>query len=275
MSRSTFGLTMSPPAPQLRDRMAYARTTYSYHPPVARVVLNDPDRSNAPDDVMAAELRMVAERVSEDGASILVVSGAGSQFCVGRAALGDSCIEDPRQRLAMHRCASTLAGIPIPVIASINGNAMDQGLELALACDLRVAAENARMGITDLAHGVAPWDGGTQRLPRLVGRSLAMEMLLMGRVLDAREALNAGLVHQVVPMEDLESATAKMADSLAGKGPIALRYAKEAVLKGMDVPIEQGMRLEADLSILLQGTADRAEGIASFLEKRSPRFVGR
>ncbi len=254
--------------------MVYARITYSYDPPIARVVLNDPDGSDAPDEKMAGELRSVAERVSEDGASVLVVTGAGRQFCMGRAALGDSPVEDPRQRLELHRCASTLAGIPIPIIASINGDAMDQGLEIALACDLRVASEDARFGITDLARGVLPWDGGTQRLPRLVGRGLAMEMLLLERVLDAGEALGAGLVHQVASRQDLESVTAKLADSLAEKGPIALRYAKEAVLKGMDGPIEQGMRLEADLSILLHGTEDRAEGIASFLEKRNPRFVG-
>lgn len=255
--------------------MAYARISYSYDPPVARVVLNDPDRSNAPDDVMAAELRFVPERVAEDGASVLVVSGAGSRFCVGRADLGNSWVEDPRHRLEMHRCASTLASIPIPIIASINGDAIDQGFEIALACDLRIASEDARLGITDLARGVVPWDGGTQRLPRLMGRGLAMEMLLLGRVLDAREALGAGLVHQVASRKALEDATAKLADSLAEKGPIALRYAKEAVLKGIDAPMEQGMRLEADLSILLHGTEDRAEGIASFLEKRSPRFVGR
>ena len=212
--------------------MPYARITYSYDPPIARVVLNDPDGSDAPDEKMAEELRSVAERVSEDGASVLVVSGAGRQFCVGRAALGDNCADDPRQRLELHRCASTLAGIPIPIIASINGDAMDQGLEIALACDLRVASEDARLGITDLASGVVPWDGGTQRLPRLVGRGLAMEMLLLGRVLDAREALGAGLVHQVAPRGDLESVTAKLAATLASKWPIALRYAKEGGAEG-------------------------------------------
>ena len=275
MSRNGVGLTMSPPTPQLRYPMVYARIAYSYDPPAARVVLNGPDRSNLPDDVLASDLRSVAERTSEDGASVLVVSGAGSSFCVGRASLEDSSVEDPRQRLEMHRCASTLASIPIPVIAAINGDAMDQGLEMALACDLRVAAEDARLGITDLSHGVVPWDGGTQRLPRLVGRGVAMEMLLTGRVLDAREALKVGLVHKVVPGKQLEGAVGKLASTLAGKAPIALRYAKEAVMKGMDGPMEQGMRLEADLSILLQGTEDRAEGIASFLEKRSPRFAGR
>ncbi len=275
MSRSTFRLTISPPSPRLRDSMPYARITYAYDPPVARVVLNGPDRTNAPDDVMASELRVVAERVSEDGAHLLVVTGAGERFCVGRAELGDSLVEDPRHRFEMHRCASTLAGIPIPVIAAINGDAMDQGLEIALACDLRVASEDARLGITDLSRGIVPWDGGTQRLPRLVGRALAMEMLLLGRVLGAREALAVGLVHRVAPRDDIEDATAKLAGALAGKGPIALRYAKEAVLKGMDGSIEQGMRLEADLSILLHTTEDRAEGIASFLQKRSPRFAGR
>ncbi len=267
------------PCPQLRlsfgNIMVCARIVYSFDPPIARVVLGDPDRSNAPDAVMASDLRSAAERVSEDGAAVLVVSGAGREFCVGRAELGESPVEDPRQWLDMHRCAATLAGIPVPVIAAINGDAVDQGLEIALACDLRVAAEDARFGITDLARGVVPWDGGTQRLPRLVGRGLALEMLLAGRVLDAQEALEAGLVHQVAPRGELEAAVERLASTLAGNAPIAQRYAKEAVIKGADGTMEQGLRLEADLNILLQGTADRAEGIASFIEKRSPRFAGR
>ena len=255
--------------------MAFTRIAYSFDPPIARVVLNDAAHSNVPDAVMASELRSAAERVIEDEAAVLVVSGAGSDFCVGRAQLGESPLEDPRQWLEIHRCAGTLAGIAVPVIASINGDALDQGLEMALACDLRVAAEDARLGITDLAKGVVPWDGGTQRLPRLVGRGLALEMLLAGRVLDAQEALEAGLVHQVAPRRDLEAAVERLAATLAGNAPIAQRYAKEAVIKGADGTMEQGLRLEADLNILLQGTEDRAEGIASFIEKRTSRFVGR
>ena len=172
------------------------------------------------------------------------------------------------------RVASTVAALESPVIAAINGPAIGQGLELALACDLRIAAEGARLAMPQVPAGVLPWDGGTQRLPRIVGRGRAMEMLMTGREVDAWEALAMGLVHQVVPQGELAGRVQAVAESIAAAAPVAIRYTKEAVLRGVDMDIEAGLRLEADLNILLQSTADRAEGARSFLERRVPRFRG-
>ena len=176
--------------------------------------------------------------------------------------------------MELHRAASALASVEMPVIAAINGDAIDHGLELALACDLRIAARGVRMGFTDLSRGIIPWDGGTQRLPRLVGRTYALELLLTSRLMDSEEASKVGLVNFVVDPECLVSTTEKLALEIASGAPIAARYAKETVLKGMDMTLEQGLRLEADLNIILQSTSDRGEGLRSFLEKREPEFKG-
>lgn len=171
--------------------------------------------------------------------------------------------------------ASSLAALPIPVIVAVNGDALDHGLELALAGDLRVAATNANFGLTDLSRGVLPWDGGTQRLPRLVGPAWALDMVLTSRVIDATEALAIGLVNRVVEGDQLLAEVHQMADAIVAGGPIAARYAKEAVQKGIDLALPQGLGLEADLNVILQSTADRAEGIESFLQRRDPRYTGR
>ena len=282
MSRDGFGLTISAPASQVRgdhstptcEAAIYTKLAYSFDPPIAKITLVNPGNSNQPDLAMAADLRLVAEQISENGAQVVVVTGAGSVFSVGRPDLSGAQAADVRQWLEMHRCASVIADITIPVIAAINGDALDQGLELALACDFRIASQGARLGITDLARGVVPWDGGTQRLSRLIGGASALEMLLTGRILDAQEALGHGLVNRVARPEELDAQVQLLAATMTTKAPIALRYAKEAVMKGAELPIDQGLRLEADLNILLQSTKDRAEGISSFLEKRGPRFAG-
>jgi enoyl-CoA hydratase/carnithine racemase len=157
---------------------------------------------------------------------------------------------------------------------AINGDALDHGLELALAGDLRIASAGARFGLTGLARGSFPWDGGTQRLPRLVGPAWARDMIFTGRIIDAAEALRLGLVNQVVEAEGLPQAAHELAERILAGGPIAARYAKESIHTGMELSLAQGLRLEADLNILLQSTADRAEGIESFLARRAPRFTG-
>ena len=167
-----------------------------------------------------------------------------------------------------------MAALEAPLIAAVNGPAIGQGLELALACDIRIAGEGARFAMPQVPAGVLPWDGGTQRLPRIVGRGRAMEMLMTGREVDAREALDMGLVHEVVPHAELAARVQALAESIAAAAPIALRYTKEAVLRGVDMGLDAGLRLEADLNILLQSTADRAEGVRAFLERRAPRFRG-
>ncbi len=228
---------------------------------------------------MAQEVRQACQLLrEEEGLRVVVLTGEGTHFCIGSdtpsIAKNLRKSHTPKQLIELYSPASALAALPIPLVAAINGDALDHGLELALACDLRIAAQNARLGLTQLQRGILPWDGGSQRLPRLVGSTRALEMLLTGRVLTAQEALTARLVNKVTSPDKLMDTVEEVCNTIASKGPIAARYVKEVVFKGLDMTLEQGLRLETDVNILLQRTADRAEGIRSFLEKREPRFTG-
>ena len=172
------------------------------------------------------------------------------------------------------RLAKHVAEIEKPVICAIHGSTYDQGLEVALACDVRIADATAKFRMGHILSGEMPWDGGTQRLPRLIGPSRAHEMLLTGREIDAAEALDFGIVNQVVEPGAASQRAHEVAEAMTKHGPIAMRYLKEAVLSGLDGTLEQGLRLEADLSFLLQSTDDRREGIESFLQRRSPTYRG-
>ena len=182
--------------------------------------------------------------------------------------------QDPDGILEVGSIAGSIAGIDRPVVAGIRGEAIDGALELALSCDIRVATEESRFGFTHLEKGLIPWDGGTQRLARLVGKGRALEMILTGMILDAPEAYRIGLVTRVVSGKELEDTVMAIAGEMVAKGPIALKYAKEAVNKGMDLTLEQGTRLEADLYMLIHTSRDRTEGIRAFQEKRRPQFEG-
>ena len=164
--------------------------------------------------------------------------------------------------------STAVAGVNCPVVAAVNGDALGAGLELALSCDIRLCSTNARFGFPETSYG-------TQRLPRIVGRGKATEMILIAEPIDADEAYRIGLVSRVVPGRSLRKQARETAGRLASRAPIAVRYAKEAVGKGMDMTLDQGLRLEADLSFLLQTTADRAEGIEAFLQKRTGVFKGK
>ncbi|MFB3119553.1 MAG: enoyl-CoA hydratase/isomerase family protein, partial [Stenotrophomonas maltophilia] len=179
-----------------------------------------------------------------------------------------------QQWIADLRVADSVAELPVPVIMALNGDALDHGLELALAGDIRLANENAKFGLTDLASGGFPWDGGTQRLPRLVGPAWAQDLILTGRVLDAHQALELGLVNRVTPPGQALAEARELAEQILRGGPLAARYVKEAVYQGVDLTLPRGLALEADLNIILQSTRDRAEGLASFAEKRPPRYSG-
>jgi enoyl-CoA hydratase/carnithine racemase len=165
--------------------------------------------------------------------------------------------------------------MPQPVLAVLDGAVEGAGLELALACDLRVASEGATFALPQLAAGAVPVFGATQRLPRLVGRARAAEMLLLGEVIDAGTALRWGLVNTVAPAASTRAEAERLAAAMCARGPLALRFAKEAVARGLDLPLAQALQYETDLTVILQTTADRAEGVRAFVEKRPPRFGGR
>ena len=245
--------------------------------PVATVTLSRPESRNRIEPGLAAQLQQVFAQVAEDDvARVLVLTGFGDDFSVGREPLPAGLSAAERQGwIEQLQVANTLGSLSTPVIVAINGDAFDHGLELALAGDLRVAAAGAKLGFTDLSRqNCFPWDGGTQRLPRLVGPAWASDLLLTSRLVDATEALAIGLVNRVVPADQLLQEAQDIADRIAAGGPIAARYAKEAIGQGLDLSLAQGLALEADLNIILQSTSDRAEGLRCFGEKSTPNFVG-
>jgi enoyl-CoA hydratase len=226
--------------------------------------LHRPRAQNRVSHAMARELMDLAETVEDDDAIVaFAITGAGPVFCAG--------FDDDVDSLLVE----TLALISKPTVAIINGNAADEGLELAMAFDLRAAVGTARLSLTQLVRGKLPRFGGTQRLPRLAGPMHALRMILTGAPILAGDAMRLGLVTYLAEnAEELDRVARELLATLASRGPIGMRMAKEAVRKGYDMTIDQGIRLEEDLYALLQTTTDRAEGVRAFLEKRKPLFKG-
>jgi len=241
---------------------------------IVGITLSRPKVNNAINIRLAEELLDICSEVSQDeDVRVVTITGAGKAFCVGTDWSGSPPLETVQTKL--WSVATAVSKLDCPVIAAINGDAMGQGLELALACDLRIAAGTARLGLPQIVSGLIPWDGGTQHLPRLVGRAKAMEMILLGESISAEEAYRVGLVNKVVTLEELSLVVVDMAQGIASRAPVAVKYAKEAVEKGLALTLEQGLRLEADLYLLLHATKDRTEGITAFREKRQPKFKGK
>jgi enoyl-CoA hydratase len=243
---------------------------------VGIITLNRSEQKNAITAQTTAELKEISNEVSWDsGIRVILLTGEGEHFSVGTETEAYSSFKTREEFINNLSVASIIGSLTQPVIAAINGNAFGQGLELALASDLRISSKDALFAMPQIKDNEIPFDGGTQRLPRLVGRTKALEMIFQGLTLDSEEAQRIGLVNSIVPINELMPTTLKMAEDLASKGPIALRHAKEAIMKGMDMTLEQGLRLEADLYLLLHTTKDRTEGITAFREKRDPRFEGK
>jgi enoyl-CoA hydratase len=248
--------------------MPYTTIIYTKKDHIARITLNRPEVNNVINQQLAQEVEEACHKINQDDDIYAVtITGAGDKaFCQG---------SKPKQLNSGYSVAKAVASIDQPVIAAINGDALGEGLELALSCDIRLASDKARFGFPQAAMGLIPSDGGTQRLPRIVGKGKALELILTAETINAQEALEIGLVHKVATGEKLTTEVEAMAKTITTKAPIALRYAKEAINKGLDSTLEQGLRLEADLYFILHTTEDRTEGIKSFLQKRSPQFKGR
>ena len=248
--------------------MPYSTVIYTKKDHIAHIALNRPEAGNSINLKLAQELEDACRRINQDeDIYVVVLTGAGDKaFCKG---------SQPEKSGTIYSAATAIASIDRPVIAAINGDALGQGLELALSCDIRLASDKANFGFPQVAQGLIPFDGGTQRLPRIVGRGKALELILTAETITAQEAVEIGLVSKVVGGANLAAEAEALARTIAGKGPIALRYIKEAVNKGLDLTLEQGLHLEADLYFLLHTTADRTEGITAFIKKRPPKFKGK
>jgi enoyl-CoA hydratase/carnithine racemase len=243
---------------------------------IGLITLNRPGQKNAVTLEMASELRTIRAGIGRDsGSGVFLSTGQGPDFSVGTDPEVYRLFDQREDLLANLSIASQIGSLTQPTIAVIPGDALGQGLELALACDIRISSDQSHFSMSHINENEIPFDGGTQRLPRLIGRTKALELILTGLKIDAGEARSIGLVNQVVPIAELMPSALKMAEGLAAKGPIALKYAKEAVLKGLDMTLEQGLRLEADLYFLLHTTQDRKEGITAFRERRKPEFQGK
>jgi enoyl-CoA hydratase len=247
---------------------------------VACITINRPRVLNALNTQTLDELRLaILDLGRDERVRVVMLTGAGEKAFVAGADITELAVQTPaggrEHALAGQRVFDLVENLGKPVIAAINGYALGGGCELAMACTLRLAADTARLGQPEIALGLIPGFAGTQRLPRLVGKGRAMELLLTGAPIAADEALRIGLVNRVVPAADLMAEARKLAAQLASGAPIAMRYIIDAVNKGAEMPVAEAGYYEAALFGLVASTADMREGTAAFLEKRKATFQGR
>ncbi|UCF05548.1 MAG: enoyl-CoA hydratase/isomerase family protein [bacterium] len=247
---------------------------------VGRVTINRPKKLNALNISTVIELiEAFGQLRDDDEVGVVVLTGAGEKSFAAGADIAELMKLDPltgKEFAARGQSLCTLMeNLGKPVIAAVNGFALGGGCELAMACTLRIASENARLGQPEVNLGTIPGYAGTQRLARLVPRGIAMELILTGRILTAAEACDLGLVNKVVPAGELAAAVDEMAKLLLDKPPFAIKACMEAVLHGTEMSFEDGCRLEASLFAMTCGTEDQAEGMKAFLEKRKAEFTGR
>jgi enoyl-CoA hydratase len=254
--------------------------TYQKEAPLAYITINRPQAMNALSNALVEELDKALDLVEQDPElRALIITGAGEKAFMAGADINELKERDfllgRQQTRRRQQVLNRIAEMKIPVIAAINGYALGAGLELAIACTLRVACEEAKLGSPEVNLAIIPGDGATQRLPRLIGFGRAMEMVLTGDFVDAQQAYNIGLVNKVVPKEELMEAAKKLATKIASKAPLAIQCAKEAVNRSMEVGIYEGLAHESYLHAYTCATEDKKEGVAAFLEKRKPSFQGR
>jgi len=260
--------------------MTYQTLLFEIRDRIAFVTINRPDKLNALNDQVMADLGQVAERIaSEDAIHGAIVTGAGPKAFVAGADIGDLAKQGPfdgkARALRGQGVLRRLETCGKPVVAAVNGFALVGGCELAMACHIRIASDTAKFGQPEVKLGIAPGYGGTQRLPRLVGKGRALQLILSGEMIDAAEAYRIGLVNKVVPAADLAAESEKLVRGILAMGPLAVRLSLEAVERGLDMSMEEGLLLEANHFGLLAATADMKEGLTAFLDKRAPKFSGR
>jgi enoyl-CoA hydratase len=223
--------------------------------------------------------RIFAEARDDEAVKAVILTGGGEKAFVAGADIKELATLTPITGKATsergQRTLSSIERFPKPVIAAINGFALGGGCEIALACHIRIASENAQIGLPEVTLGIIPGYGGTQRMVRLLGKGKALEMILTGDRIGAEEAERIGLVNRVVPADQLMATAEEMARKIASRGPLAVRAAIEAVMSGSDMPFQEGQTLEATLFGLLASSEDMQEGMGAFIEKRKAEFKGR
>jgi enoyl-CoA hydratase len=260
--------------------MAYENIVFEKKDRIGTITLNRPKVLNALNTATMDELRRVLLEIRrDDDVGVVVITGSGEKAFVAGADIKEFVGLSPETArhfsLSGQHIFRLIEKLGKPVIAAINGFALGGGCELAMACTIRVASEKAKMGQPELNLGLIPGYAGTQRLTRLVGKGIAMELILSGRFVGAQEALKLGLVNKVTSPEELMSTCEEMARAFLSKPPLAVRYAMEAIDEGSQMSLDEGSYLEANMFGLCFSTEDMKEGVGAFLEKREPKFTGK
>jgi enoyl-CoA hydratase/carnithine racemase len=262
--------------------MDFENILFSVGDGLAIITLNQPDRRNALSWEMAKEIETALSEIKEkEEAKVLILTGNGKSFCSGgdvksmAEGMGKPLLESREQIISYYKTALAILRTDIPTIASINGHAIGAGLTLALACDMRIAAEEAKMGATFLQIGLHPGMGTTYFLPRLVGTARACELIFTARMIEAREAERIGLVNKVVPRERLADETKELAKEIAAGPSLAIKMAKKSIYFGVNNDLENVLQYESFAQAACTQTEDLKEGIAAFIQKRKPEFKGK
>lgn len=246
---------------------------------IAVLTINRPDKLNALNSMVHLEgVAALEDLKNDEGIRVVVITGAGEKSFIAGADISEFAGKTSVTQRAVFQnktLFNSIDSFPKPVIAMINGFCLGGGCELSLACDIRIASENAKIGQPEINLGIIPGGGGTQRLTHLIGEGKSMEMILTGDMIDANTALDLGLVNHVFAADELEDETMKMAGKIAAKSPIALQMAKEAVKTASKANLDEGLRREIDLFAICFSSEDKEEGVSAFLEKRKPEFKGR
>lgn len=258
----------------------YSSLLYEKKDKIGILTVNRPDKLNAISNELTRELELLLDEIENDNElRVLVITGAGDRAFVAGADINELVERDASLGRAVSRSRQQLfariENLPVPVIAAVNGFALGGGLELALACNIRIASEKAQFGAPEVKLGIIPGDGGTQRLPRLVGLGRSMEMILTGDFIDAQDAFRIGLVNKVVSHDKLMESVLGLAQKIASRPPLAVKYAKEAVNRSQEGDTASGYALESYLHALACTTEDKKEGVSAFLEKRTGEFKGK
>lgn len=260
--------------------MDYQYLLFEARDGIGLLTINRPKALNALNAVIIDELNHFCETAAlDESIKVIIITGSGNKAFVAGADISEMLPMSAEEACRFSKWGQSvfdrIEQLPKPVIAAVNGFALGGGCELSMACDIRIASENAKFGQPEVNLGIIAGYGGTQRLPRLVGKGMAMELLYTGEIIDAREACRIGLVNRVVPQDELLNCARDIAGRILGRAPLALQLTKSAVNRGIEVELKTGLAFEAEAFGLCFSTSDQKEGMAAFLDKRNPVFSGK